>query len=166
MLQPALPYLDQLAQIKSTLINDGRYKFFDFGDYVNHDLPLASNTWKELQFISIKDDKIIGYFKAIINLKTNNAVSLSIINFEQKTSYTFAKDVRLFLYSLFTEYNLNKINFKTVIDNPAAQIYDNLIKRHGGKVLGIYEKDVLLNDGQLHDIKVYEILKENFRMEI
>jgi hypothetical protein len=164
MLQPAYPYLDQINLLKSKLIYDERYKYYNFGGiYINHDISLDKTLWDEIHLVSINSaEKIIGDFIAIINRQTYNISSISILNFNSENNLIFANDAGKFFFDLFNKFNFNKVNWKVIIGNESEIIYDNLIKKYGGRIVGIYKKDIKLWDGQFYDMKAYEILKEEF----
>jgi hypothetical protein len=57
---------------------------------------------------------------------------------------------------------MNKLSYCVVIGNPIEAKWDKLTKEFGGRVIGIKEQDVVLQDGKLYDIKEYEILARDY----
>jgi hypothetical protein len=49
-----------------------------------------------------------------------------------------------------------------VVGNPAERLYDRVINKYGGRIVGIKEKSTKLIDGLYYDVKLYEIFKEDF----
>lgn len=109
-----------------------------------------------------RDDNLLGYIKAGIDREYRTVESLAFINTTKKPNLTFAKDSYKFIIELFTKYNFLKIKFFVVVGNPAESIYDRLIEKLNGRVVGIFKEDVMLYDYKYYDIKHYEILKSNF----
>ena len=48
-----------------------------------------------------------------------------------------------------------------VIGNPVESQYDRMVKKYNGRIVGIKRNEVMIN-GNLYDLKLYEILKEEF----
>ena len=55
-----------------------------------------------------------------------------------------------------------KLNFSVVVGNPIEKSYDKLIKRYGGRIVGTREKETTLVDGNLYDVKMYELFREDY----
>jgi hypothetical protein len=108
-----------------------------------------------------KDDKIIGYFSAGISRQTNNVTNIGAINF-YNLNLIFSKDFYIFLTELFTKYNFNKIEWRVVIGNPAEKIYDKIIQKYGGRVVGTKHETTVLQDGTYCDEKEYELFKKDY----
>jgi hypothetical protein len=49
--------------------------------------------------------------------------------------------------------------------NPAEVMWDKLMSKYGGRVVGYREQDVLLEDGKLYDVKEYELMAKNYYTE-
>jgi hypothetical protein len=43
-----------------------------------------------------------------------------------------------------------------------AFFYDRLVKKFGGRVVGVYKDDCLLIDNKYYDYKTYEIFKDEY----
>ena len=52
--------------------------------------------------------------------------------------------------------------FGVVVGNPIEPTYDKLCARAGGRVAGYYRDDAMLMDGSYADIKVYEIMRDEY----
>ena len=89
------------------------------------------------------------------------AHNLRIINFEEKPNFLFSKDLKEFIIDvLFLKFRFNKLQFTCVVGNPIEKTYDRFIIKYGGRIVGIYEKDVRLVDNKIYDLKLYEITRE------
>jgi hypothetical protein len=163
MLQPAYLYKDELYKYKCKFALDERYKYFDCSSSMSFTIDTDDSSWNKIQLVSIdKDNNPVGYFQANIDRAAYNVSSLKIANLTPTANFTFAKDLQQFFLDLFNKYNFNKINFVVVIGNPAEAMYDKLVSNYGGRVVGVYKNDQKLWDGQIYDLKAYEILKEEF----
>lgn len=124
-------------------------------------MEIDDSTWQRHQFVSIKNDKVIGYISYKIDRTSDMAHSLAIMNFtDDKT--TFGLDLGKALKDIFEKYDFRKLEFSVVVGNPIEKSYDNMIKRYGGKIIGIRHKYCRLIDGKLYDFKEYEIFKEDY----
>lgn len=167
MLDLAINHEAELRQQMRNIMFDEKYKFENFGSYYN-DLKLDKEIgWHSLQFVSYDEYKenVIGYFSVSIDRDAGNLHSLRIINFSNKKEL-FASDLKKFLINLTKREDFTKLNFTVVIGNPIEKSYDKMIKKYGGKIVGVYEKDVKLNDGKIYHRKVYEVFMEKIREKL
>jgi RimJ/RimL family protein N-acetyltransferase len=68
-----------------------------------------------------------------------------------------------FLVDLFDKFNFRKIEWTVVVGNDNAEkMYDRIINKYGGKIVGVKEKSTKLIDNKYYDIKYYEIFKDDF----
>ena len=83
------------------------------------------------------------------------------MNFYDK-NVTFSRDLYIFLTDLFNKFNFRKIEFTVVIGNPAEVMYDRIMDKYGGSIVGIKKLSTKLIDGKYYDVKMYEIFKDDF----
>lgn len=161
MLQPAIKYEQQLVELFREVWFDDRFKWWNAGAYYE-DFKVHNTTWDYHQFVSIKDNRIIGYIGYSLNRSINAVSNLSIVNFFDKDKMTFGIDLAKALKDIFEEYHFNKINFYVIVGNPVEPEYDKIVSRYGGRIVGIFKDDVKLIDGQYYDQKYYEILDSDY----
>lgn len=123
-------------------------------------IPIYHDSGEMLQMVSLDQDKLVGYFGVRFNRETNAAYDLEIIKFGD--SLEFSIDLRDFFVSLYDKFGVEKVIFSVIIGNPAERLYDNVIRTYGGRIVGTFKNDVKLYDGQLYDVKWYEIAKDDF----
>ena len=58
--------------------------------------------------------------------------------------------------------SLNDSVFSVIIGNPIEPKYDRLIEHYGGRIVGINKEHVMLPDGELYDMKFYEIFRTDY----
>jgi hypothetical protein len=164
MLKIAYYYKSKIQEEYQKIIYNPKYKFYVCSSYYNYEFDVGGNTnWANIEFVSVdKDDNVIGFLGASVNRDIMKVDSLRIINFKEKGNITFSKDLNQFLHELFTVHNFNKINFSVVCGNPIEKMYDKYCIKYGGRILGTYKDDVKLTDGKLYNLKIYEILKEEY----
>jgi len=158
MLDLAFNHKNNLDKKYSKLsLNPERYKYLLADTWTKYTLEIEDNNWNKLQYVSLVGDEVIGYFECNINRRVYYISSLSIVNFEDKPNFVFSKDLIEFLKLLFIQYKFKKLNFTCVVGNPAERMYDKMIAKWGGRIVGIYKNDVKLLDGKVYDLKIYEI---------
>lgn len=163
MLDLAYTNKDALNKQFLKILFNEKYKYYFVSPYLDYELEIENSGWNKLQQVSKnKDGDIIGYFEVKINRGSNNADNVRIINFQNKPSVTFSKDMYTFLSSLFKIFNFNKVSWCVIIGNPAEKMYDKLVKHYGGRIVGMYEQEFKLIDRNYYDAKVYEILKYDY----
>lgn len=158
MLVAAQNYRDEL---KSSLINcwyKDKYIHYFSGEY--NELSLPNNAFWKRDFVHLsKDGEVDGYFCYDYNDMDKCIRNIGLISFVDNGSL-LVKDVLEHIKVLFSK-GAQRLEFSAFIDNPATKIYDKLIKRYGGKVVGeLHRTDYY--DGNYHDRKIYEILREDY----
>ena len=160
MLEPAIKYKEQLQMIQYDSWFNDKYKYWN-ADPHYCEIKLNTDTWNKHQFVSVYQNKPIGYISYSIDRRIDAVTGFSAINFSNHTA-TFGMDLGQAIKDIFEKYGFNKLNFSVVIGNPIEKTYDKMIKRYGGRVVGVYEDDVKLHDGKLYDLKIYEITKKKY----
>ena len=159
MLRYAYEYKDQLSKLYVQAMSDPKYKFLRCEGYTDFTISIDDTTWSRHQYVSVNSKgEVIGYLSASIDNTVPIVSSLYIANFYER-NVTFSKDFYAFLDTLMTRYS--KVSFTVVVGNPAETMYDRVIKKYGGRVVGIKEDHVSI-DGALYDFKMYEILRRNY----
>lgn len=167
MLDIALNHVEELKKKFAATWFDEKYKFYNYDTYYS-DFEVSSETWDNHQFVSLdKEGNILGYIGYSINRQTYNCYALGIINFSDN-KIVFGMDVGYALTDIFEKFKFNKLRFSVIIGNPIEKTYDKIIQKYGGRIVGVYEKETKLIDGEYYDEKIYEItlnnyLKEKFR---
>lgn len=160
MLQPAIKYQEQLQNLYYDIWFNDKYKYYNADVYYN-DLQVDKDTWSRHQFVSVHKNTVIGYISYSICRQNNSITGLEIINFSDKKA-VFGRDVITALKDIFEKYNFRKIKFCVVIGNPIEKTYDKLIKKYGGRIVGVYKNETRLVDGKYYDEKHYEILATEY----
>ena len=162
----AYTYKDKLQEAYNTIIFNDKYKYYNFTNYWTHTIKLSENSWEDIEMVSVDtNDNVRGYFRAGIARDADKVSSLGIMNFYDKNA-TFSKDLYQFLTDLFNKYNFRKIEFTVVIGNPAEKMYNRIMKKYGGRIVGIKKLSTKLVDGLYYDVKMYEIFKEDFKIGV
>lgn len=160
MIDIAQKYSDELKLLFLNTAYDEKYMFYN-GSWVSEYKPSTDN-WNNYEFVSIdSDNKVIGYISYGIKRDTYSVDGLRIINFSDN-KITFGKDVIKVIQDIFMKYSFRKLSFAVFVGNPIEKTYDKLIKKYGGRIIGIKEKDEKLLDGKLYDFKMYEIFRDEF----
>lgn len=160
MLEPAIKYKEELEKLQYEVWFNDKYKFWNCDVYYDT-LKIDENTWDKHQFVSVHNNKIIGYISYNISRSDNSTYSLSIMNFTDN-KFVFGIDLGKALKDIFEKYGFRKINFCVVVGNPIEKTYDKMIKKYGGRIVGIYREDIKLIDGKYYDKKLYEIFAKQY----
>lgn len=162
MLKRAILYKDELNKKYIEALDNERNKYF-YGMYNNFSITVDESDWNSLQFVSVdKNNNIVGYIRGDIDRCVNYISSLAFINFTGQANVTFSKDCLKFFDLVFNTYKFNKIDWCVFVGNPAEKVYDKLIDKYGGRVVGTYKNDVYTYDKQLCDRKLYELMREDY----
>ena len=162
MLTPAINYQSELNNIFNSIWNDEYYKYYFCEGYYSG-IDICKETWNRHQFVSVSSSNVVnGFISYYIDRHTYGCYNLSIIGFYKDKNVTFGNDVSRAIRDIFEKYRFNKLSFTVVIGNPIEKTYDKLMKKYGGRVVGIKEKEVKLIDGKFYDLKIYEIMRDNY----
>lgn len=161
MLKPAILYADVLkTKLRETWFVD-KYKYYNFASYFS-DTDVATDNWQYQQFVSVdKDNNVLGYISYQIGRQANFVDEFGIIAFVDN-SITFGKDLHQAILDIFFKFNYNKISFQVVIGNPIERYYDKFVENYDGRIVGIKHDECKLYDGNLYDIKLYEVMRCEF----
>lgn len=165
MLLPAILVKNELEELYKTTWFDDRYMYFHNGVYADN-LQISDNTYKCHQFASIYNGNVIGYIGYAVSRPDDAVAGIAAIHFMDtpysNSSIVFGVDLYHALRDIFEKYKFRKISFTVTRGNPIEKSYDKLIKKYGGRIVGVYHKDVRLTDGEYHDQKIYEIMAEDY----
>ena len=108
-----------------------------------------------------KNDNVIGFLSAKIDRASNRVSHIGAVNFGE-LNITFSKDFYKFLIDLFEIHNFYKIEWCVIVGNPAESMYNKIIERYHGNIIGISHESIKLDDGKYYDVKEYELFKRDY----
>ena len=164
MIDVAQKYKTELAALFLENWGNERLKYWNTIGY-NRTLPeLPENDWCSRHFVIKNNEKIIGYVSYEMSIRPNSVHTLEAVNFSNKPEDKSVFGIGLFkiLKDVFDLHKANKINFCVTVGNPIEPSYDRLIAKFGGRIVGIYKEDARLVDGEMYDLKAYEILRSEY----
>lgn len=160
MLDLAYRHIQPLQERYQEALFKDRYRFFWTYPDIKYYIPVYDNLGDMLQFVSLDSGgRIIGYFGCCINRDTRSASDLEMISFEGKNA-EFTADLYAFLDRVFRQFGVERMYWSVVIGNPSEVLYDRLVNTYGGRIVGTFTNHVRLYDGNLYDVKFYEIYKD------
>jgi len=160
MLKRALQYATEINDFIMDYDNREYLKYY-LSNYVKPE-EFATGEWNCIQTVSVVNNKPIAYFRAELNRYPNYVSSLSIFNLIKKSNPVIVKDLLQFVDDLFMFYQFTKLCFTIRIGNPAEMQYDKVIERLGGRIVGTSYQDAILPDNTVCDVKMYELLKQDY----
>jgi hypothetical protein len=161
MLEFAKKYEEQLKQIYYNTVFDDSLKWEWLGEGREWGEP-KDNTYEYHNFVSTHKGKILGKMGYHKDTVVRKADGFYCCHFTDDNGFIFMKDLLTCLKEIFDKFGMNKLSYCVVIGNPIESKWDKLTKKFGGRVIGIKEQDVVLQDGKLYDIKEYEILARDY----
>lgn len=162
MLRPAQLYKEEINRKFMGIWYDTDYMYYSFDPGLAIFDPADTNQ-ENHSFVSVdKDDHIVGIINYSVNWQTMSASSFGIMAFE-KFNLTFGKDLHQAIEDIFFKYNLNRLQFWAVADNPAVKSYRRFIQRYGGTQNAYEHESCKLIDGKLHDAVAFELMARDFK---
>lgn len=159
MLVNAEAFQDALEKLIESQKKSNRMKdlFLDGGTVYFRNDPRA------IQFVSVVNEEITGYFQACFNPSTKSILNLVWVNFLENYRYSFVMDFCEFIYKeLFHTLDARMIAWTAVVGGKNEKMYDKFIKKINGRIVCTKRSEVLLNDGKRYDLKYYEVSRADF----
>lgn len=168
MIKPAIEYKDELQKKIKDYLNSNliEYSYYD-SNYISTKLKgikVEKNTMQRHQFVSLCKGEVVGYIAYNISLEDYRVYGVQTINFTNNT-VVFGIDLRRVIKNIFELYKFRKMNFGVFIGNPIEKSHDRVTVNCGARIVGIQKKHHKLADGEYHDYKLYEILREDYLKE-
>lgn len=163
MLKPAGMYEDQLKKLFAEIAFDEEYMFMTTSSWRDTWTPSA-DTWSKHEFVSVNEEnEVVGYLSYNVDRDALTTNRLQVINFRKDgLNRVFGNDLRRMFTDIFLKFQFRKLNFMVVIGNPAEAFYDKYVEKMNGRIVGYYESDAKLIDGNYYDVKIYEVTRDNF----
>lgn len=156
MLDIAIRHKEELIERFRAVWFDEKYKFWNYSNFYE-EWEVAESTLERHQFASLDSEgHVIGYIAYGIDRNNDYVYALNIINFSDNR-IAFGLDVGRALQDIFEKFHFRKLCFSVVVGNPIEKSYDKIIKKYGGRSVGIQRAHVKLMDGQFYDEKLYEV---------
>lgn len=162
MLKPAQLYRDQIDAAYLETWYDLNYMYFTMGTGTR-DIHFDEDNFDRHAFVSI-DSKgdLVGLIMYSVDYTSMSATNMGIIVF-QFNNVVFINDLKQVIRDIFLKYNLNRLSFYSIADNPVSPKYEKLVKKFGGTVCGYQHECIKLIDGSLHDVIYFEIMAKDFK---
>ena len=126
-----------------------KYKFFMNSCKMK---PLKNSSFKKLEYISLVDGKIQGYFAFILDKINCKIINIELISFDE--TRVFVRD-----FLKFCEYldnNFKNIELFVIPENPAYRIARRGFLRYSFNKIGNLEKSIRLIDGKFYDVEIWQ----------
>lgn len=161
MLDLAYKYEAELRKLMYDTWYDEKYMYY----YICYRSPYScpnDGDWNKRQFVSLNSKgEIIGFIHYDIDREYDYIECLGAINFTDN-KVTFGRDLAQVLDDIFCKFNMRKLNFYVIVGNPIEKTYDKMITKYNGRIVGIKKQHAKLMDNQFHDLKLYEIFREDY----
>lgn len=159
MIEPAQNYQYELNRLYCKTFYDPKYMYYRC--WGTSELIVPDNTFESHHFAILNNSKeVVGYITYAINFASKVVNNFGIISFKQ--SNCFGRDLMKIIDNIFIKYNMNKIEFRAVLDNPVIRHYYKFIDKFGGRVVGILKDSILLEDGKLHNDVMFELFRDSY----
>ena len=160
MLKPAILYKHEIPKLYQSIWFNEKYKYYNYSTtWHTFEIDEKTNDWHE--FVSVNEEgKVIGYIHYYVVRSTLCCCRFGAINFTDDKS--FGRDILQVIKDIFERFNFHKLQFSVVIGNPAEKSYDRLCQKYGGRILCIEKDETKLDDNKYYDVKLYEILRDEY----
>lgn len=142
---------------------DEKYQYY-FGGHWRYDFSLSHNSDDYLKrAFAVLDSagELIGYISYSVDTELRVAQWFGTINFSDNR-LEFGLALRQVIEDCFLKFGCEVVEWHVICGNPIERSYDKMCKRMGGRIVGITRRRALDMAGNVHDTKIYEILREDF----
>ncbi len=165
MLKLAYSYQDKLNRAWEKCVFQERFKYYNGSSCWGYKIEVDDTSLNRIQMVSVdKNDEVVGYFSACVYREANTVTSIGAINFFS-VNYTFSKDLFAFLENLFIVWGFDKIEWRVVVGNPAEKMYDKIVEKYNGRIVGVSRRAVKIHGG-MYDEKLYEVFRDDYLANI
>ena len=163
MLDYAYFHQAKLQECLKKALKEEKLYFYFMSPSKFFSIPIERDDWNVIQFVSLNPcGDLIGFMAAYVDHRNNIVYNMDFINFYGKPTPIFSRDAKFFFDELFVVRKFRKIIFKSISINPAVSMYRKLVKRWGGKEVGVMKENRLLTDGNYYDESIFELYRENY----
>lgn len=170
MLDIAYKYKDAFQKEWQKTLTNPKYKLMYTCTWMKHEHALDDSDWNNIQYVSIFEGRVIGFFEAAVDHP--GWMITSVFDFStaetEKETMEFVEDYQGFYKILLEERHFLRIAF-TCIEGSPADILNNRIcamKGVNGKLrkVGIETKSIRLADGKYYNNVRYEIINPEWKI--
>ena len=140
---------------------DEKYQWY-FGGLRRYEQQLYSGDCPLYAFAVLNDkDELIGQIRYYVDTDARVAKRFGAINFSDE-KFTFALALQQVITDCFLKFGMNVVEWNVMCGNPIEESYDRICAKLGGHIVGVKHRRIPDIQGNLHDDKIYEILREDF----
>ena len=162
MLRPAVSFIPDLNWLYQDRILKNEHRMYFHNPGFRWGPEITPDTWNSIQFVSHDGEKVIGYFSCRFDRNTKTAHDIEAVNFYPQCKAVFGLDLRNFAVTVFNTMGMNRMVWDVIVGNPAEQMYDRIVQRFGGRIVGTFRQSAMTPDGVLHNQKYYEMFRDDF----
>lgn len=160
MLVPAQLYREELKRMTTECWVKPKYKYYFAGEF--YELQIGDN-WQYRRSYACLDSngEIIGYFSYNFNEHDARMRDFGLMSFIDKKNPILIRDVHNHVVDMLTNGKAVSLELWAFTDNPACNLYNRYMKKHGGNKLCELTNSAFF-DGHFHNTAIYEIQAEDF----
>ena len=164
-IEPAYTVQNELTRqiLKAGTLKDNKWFFTDGAFTAETQLERNANTWLHENFVVIKNRRIIAYFEATWNRPLDIISGFRLLLIEKSNSFESTKALFDYFDYLFIQRGCNAFNWFVAEKNiHAFVLYEKFIKKYFGHRVGKRHHGQKAYDGEISDIILYEITREEY----
>lgn len=165
-LEPSYLFYGELSRLLLKAGTDVKNKwFFTDGAFIPEtQLQRTPNTWLHDNYVVICKKQIVAYFEATWSKPLSIITSFRFISFDYNSNRAIGNALFDFFEYLFNSRGCNALNWLVAEKNQHAyKIYEKFISNYFGHKVGFRHHGQMAYDGEVSDVLLYEITKEEFR---
>lgn len=167
MLEPAYLHRATLPDLYARAMMQPEARYFQLSSWRRWTLEIQENDWTAMQRVSVANGRIGGILIAHIDRDLHAVSEIAAMAFrgEQRSGLLFSRDLMRFLVGLVLDHGFQRVGWSVVIGNASERLYDRVLPRLGGRVVGVMRQNIRLPDGSVTGQKFYEVLPHEWTHE-
>lgn len=168
MLEPACLHRAAIADLYARALMQPASRFYQLASWRTWVAEIEDTDWSCIQRVSVAGDQVCGLLGARIDRDVRAVSSLEAVAFRgegQASGLLFSRDLMRFLVGLVLDHGFMRVGWSVVLGNPAERLYDRVLPRLGGRVVGVMRQNIRLPDGSVTGQKFYEVLPHEWTHE-
>ncbi len=164
-LEPAYTVQNELARLilKAGTSVENKWFFTDGAFIADNQLNRNANSWYCENYVVIVDKEVIAYFEGPWSKPLNTITGFRFILFDITKRVVATRAFFEYLDYIFTVRGCNGFNWIVAVKNTHAyKLYEKFISKYCGHRIGLKHYGQMAYDGEISDVILYEITKEEY----
>lgn len=164
MLRPAYLHREAVVRGFAQAMAQPHAQHYQLSSWSRWECKVYDSDWEEIQRASTCGDRVLGLLAAHVDRDLPGVSEIGALAFladGRHPSPVFSRDLATFLAELILARGFVRVAWSVTTLNPARLMYDKVVERWGGRLVGESRRSVRRPDGTYCGQRFYEVLPED-----